>query len=153
MEVTQPWDRGNSWWEVHNTGLICMFLVWNALYIQQIYYQPSFYVCVDLNDIAMVLWNSWKWIMRQHRNVAQTKYVALQYQRCTRQNSLCHFLVAKILIVCLLSVYMTKQASRESLHLIIASKPLWNTFSITKNIVFSAIWSWCTKLKIKDAKT
>jgi hypothetical protein len=35
-------------------------------------------------------------------------------------------------------------------RIIVPSKPLGNIFSITKNVVFSAV---CTKLKVKDAKT
>jgi hypothetical protein len=66
--------------------------------------------------------------------------------RCNMQKSHRHFLDDKIQIVCLISVYGDKTS-------IVPANSLWNLFSITKNIVFSSVWSWCTKPKWKHEKT
>ena len=60
----------------------------------------------------------------------------------------------KNVVVCLISVYVAKQALYCIVWKIsVQSKPLLDTFSIIKTIIFSAVWSWCTKPKVKDAKT
>jgi hypothetical protein len=65
-------------------------------------------------------------------------------KRCNMEKSLLRFLVANIPIVCLIWVNVKKQAIIMG-----PSKPLWNIFSINQNIVFSTVWSWFTKPKVK----
>jgi hypothetical protein len=62
------------------------------------------------------------------------------------QKSLCHLLVSKILIVCLVSVC---DKASIVLRIIVTSKPLGNIFSITKHVEFSAV----KKKKKLNAKT
>jgi CRISPR/Cas system-associated protein endoribonuclease Cas2 len=62
------------------------------------------------------------------------------------------FLVAKIVIVRLISVYVKKIKNKYSVENHCTIELLLNIFSITNNIGFSAVCGWCTKPKVKDAK-